>query len=93
MLRRDFTTRIQNAADAAECEVIAAEIVAERPDQVLLLFAQLHRRRSALASNGGDHTNAEREAWVATALQAAFRGARDHRIRVLPEAGGDSMGG
>jgi hypothetical protein len=87
MVRMDLTTRIRNAADLAECDAVAAEIVAERSDQLILLFAELHQRRSVVAKEAGNETEAEFDGWVATLLHTSFRVSLGHEIPVLPEAG------
>ena len=91
MVRMDLTTRIRNAVDLAECDAVAAEIVAARPDQLILLFAELHQRRSVVAKEAGNETEAEFDGWVATLLHVSFRASLGQEIRILPEAGDNTM--
>jgi hypothetical protein len=95
VVRSDLTARIQGAASLAGCDALAAEIVAERPDQIILLFADLYRRRAALEGEAGQGVQGEMHHWVAELLSAAFGASRGHDLRVLLEpgaaAGGDPM--
>jgi hypothetical protein len=76
-----ITSRIQQAADIDACDRLAAEIVAERPDQVVVLFAELFERRAKFAQNDPDL-----EAGVASLLWSSFGASRGDDHRIIPEA-------
>jgi hypothetical protein len=73
MVRRDLKARIQNAGSIAECGEVAQEILAYRPDQVVLLFAQLYQRRSVLAGDADDEAEAEFDGRLLTSNVSRLR--------------------
>jgi len=76
-----ITTRIQQAPDIETCERVAAEIVAEHPDQLDVLFAELFTRRAKVAQNGQ-----ELESGIASILWSTFGASRGWDYRIVPEA-------
>lgn len=76
-----ITTRIHQAADIEACERLAEEIVAERPDQIVVLFAELFERRAKVAQSGQ-----ELEAGIASVLWSSFSASHAWDYRIVPEA-------
>jgi hypothetical protein len=80
----DLTSRINQAVDLNACERLASEIVTERPDQIVVLFAELFGRRAALAPSEANH-----DAGIASLLWSSFAASRGEDHRIIAEAGAD----
>lgn len=64
---QDMTSRIRAMSSPEEFSEIAQRIEADRPDQLVLLFAELHAQRARILA-GADAENARKNEWSASLL-------------------------